>query len=159
MRSKVPKHHDITPLQTAMFMYKAHNIQKRFQEWEGGYNLRGKSKFETPKIRTAKKQFSSFVATAKHWKHLLTELKQWPSLCHFKYKYKEFIFTKYVRVFTWISIAAVVVATVAFALIFIHQGIYFYKDLLLPIFLKYVYYLQKSMWNCLCLIISYPTVI
>lgn len=40
MRSKVPKLHDIVPLQTAMFMYKArdnlgpHNIQKRFQERE-----------------------------------------------------------------------------------------------------------------------------
>lgn len=76
MRSKVPKLHDIAPLQTEMFMYKAqnnlgpHNIQKRFQERDGGENLRGKSNFETPKIRTAKKWFLSFVAAAKLWKPL-----------------------------------------------------------------------------------------
>lgn len=63
MRSKVLELHDIVPLQTAMFMYKArnnlgpHNIQKRFQERGGGYNLRGKSNFEIPKISTAKKWF------------------------------------------------------------------------------------------------------
>lgn len=101
LQSKLLKFVDIVNVQTALFMYKAHhqqlplNIQKCFTNREGGYNLREKMNFKTPKIRTTKRSFSLSVCGVKQWNGFTKELKLCPNGYRFKALLKQNVLLKY----------------------------------------------------------------
>ena len=93
--------YDIVGFQSIQMLYKARHkllpsqIQGRFQECTGGYELRDDLNFRTQKHSTTLKSFSLTVNGVHLWNKLEMEMKQCPNINLFKYRHKQKIFEKY----------------------------------------------------------------
>lgn len=100
-KSKILKFYDIVEFQSIQMLYKARHkllpsqIQRRFHERTGCYELRDELNFRKQKHSTTLKSFSPTVNGVQLWNNLEMEMKQCPNINLFKYKYKQKIFEKY----------------------------------------------------------------
>uniref|UniRef100_A0A8C6SQ40 Reverse transcriptase domain-containing protein n=1 Tax=Neogobius melanostomus TaxID=47308 RepID=A0A8C6SQ40_9GOBI len=101
LKSKIMKFCDIVEFQTVQMLYKARykllpgQIQRRFQERTGCYELRDELNFRTQKHSSTLKSFSPTVNGVQLWNKLEMELKRSPNINLFKYKYKQKTFEIY----------------------------------------------------------------
>lgn len=101
LKSKIMKFYDIVEFQSVQMLFKARHkllpsqIQKRFHERTGCYELRDELNFRTQKHCTTLKSFSLTVKGVQLWNNLEIVIKRSSNINLFKYKYKQKIFAKY----------------------------------------------------------------
>ena len=76
-------------------VFTLHSQKTLFICGEGGYDLRGETNFKTQGSRTRLKCFCITIYGVKLWNSMNVDLKQCPSINHFKKRYKQQIFKGY----------------------------------------------------------------
>ena len=99
--SHVLKFTDLVDFKTLQIMYKARynllpvNVQSKFLNKEGAYNLRGPLNFKKHVIRTNLKAMCISSHGVTLWNNLDEDLKQSRNMKQFKYRLKKHIFERY----------------------------------------------------------------
>lgn len=101
LQSKLLKLQDLVHYHTALIMFKVSkhlvplNIQNLFSQRDGGYNLRGDTKFKMHLVRTTRKSFCVSVCGVKLCNRLEDEHRQCPHIHSFKSLYNNKVFERY----------------------------------------------------------------
>ena len=101
IKSHTIKLYDLIELRTVQLMYKARNrllpeqLQKRFQNRDGGYHLREPLNFKLGNCRTTTKQHCMTYYGVRLWNNLSMEMKQCPTIKQLSNKYKLVIWSRY----------------------------------------------------------------
>ena len=101
LQSHIMKLMDLVEYKTALIMYKARknilpgNIQKMFNDREGGYNLRREQNFKVQCVKLKSKSMCISVCGVQLWNRMSTALQLSPNMSSFKRAYKNIIFGRY----------------------------------------------------------------